>query len=275
MCGCSPESDLEEVFGLDGEQTVEEFTETILTAAPLVVAGVAHKVPGLGVTYNHLTNKRAAFGPAHRATPRVADPTEILLHESVTSSRAATLRVLKRRDLSVHLIVDADGSVTQHGDLSTVRMAHAGGHNGPSIGLEIVNPYYGGSGAGAKVWPDKLRAGWVHRKVYRIPTDAQLVAAYRLCLWLTSDVLGLDIPRVFPGVQQGKMWMTTAPGGQKRQPGIWAHAQTSNHADAPFVALYLYMRFAGLDHREARAESIERATGASRWVPVADLGGVA
>ena len=68
--------------------------------------------------------------------------TELVLHESVTRSALSTVAVLKRRTLGVHLILAPDGKLTQHGDLAHARLAHAGGHNGPSIGVEVVNPYY-------------------------------------------------------------------------------------------------------------------------------------
>ena len=68
--------------------------------------------------------------------------TELIVHESVTRSAADTVAVLKRRKLGVHLLVAADGGVTQHGDLANDRLAHAGGHNGPSVGVEVTNPYY-------------------------------------------------------------------------------------------------------------------------------------
>lgn len=66
---------------------------------------------------------------------------ELILHETVTRSVDSTVRVLLKRKLGVQLIVGPDGEVTQHGDLSHDRLAHAGGHNGPSVGIEVVNPY--------------------------------------------------------------------------------------------------------------------------------------
>lgn len=256
------------------EQVLEAARVGELTAgsAPLLIAGAPHQVPGVRVLANHATG---AHDFTSNGRARSDDPTEIVIHESVTASREATVKVLARRKLGVHLIVDHDGTVTQHADLSLCRLPHAGPHNTPSIGLELVNLYYGGQGgAGASRWPDKLRGGWVHKGLYRIPTRAQLEACWALVRWITRvKVVGLSVPEAWPGVQKGRLWLTNAPGGQLRSPGIWAHAQTSNHADGSFPLLYCYLRAAGLEADEAYREAVERATGASRWVSVADVQG--
>lgn len=67
---------------------------------------------------------------------------ELVIHETVTRSVDATIAVLKKRGLGIHLVMDADGSLTQHGDLATDILWHASQHNGASFGVEVVNPYY-------------------------------------------------------------------------------------------------------------------------------------
>ena len=67
---------------------------------------------------------------------------ELVIHETVTRSVDATIAVLKKRGLGVHLVMGADGALTQHGDLATDILWHASQHNGPSFGVEVVNPYY-------------------------------------------------------------------------------------------------------------------------------------
>ena len=104
---------------------------------------------------------------------------EIVLHESVTGSRTATVNVLKARGLSVHVIIDRDGSVTWHAD-PTEQCAHAGGrHNRRSIGVEVVNRYYG-----AQAGPNEttIPAVWAHRGVYIVPTLAQMEATWQVVL---------------------------------------------------------------------------------------------
>ena len=72
-----------------------------------------------------------------------ARATELVIHETVTRSVASTISVLKKRGLSVHLVMGPDGELTQHGDLAKDVLWHAGpNHNRPSFGVEVVNPYY-------------------------------------------------------------------------------------------------------------------------------------
>ena len=64
---------------------------------------------------------------------------ELVIHETVTRSVDSTIAVLKKRGLSVHLVMGADGALTQHGDLATDILWHASQHNGASFGVEVVN----------------------------------------------------------------------------------------------------------------------------------------
>ncbi|MCB1003814.1 MAG: N-acetylmuramoyl-L-alanine amidase, partial [Acidimicrobiales bacterium] len=101
-----------------------------------IVAGQELAPPsGLEVT-NHLDPDVPPFAGQSRVGRKVD---ELVIHESVTRSAASTVAALQRRKLGVHLIVAPDGHVFQHGDLAHARLAHAGGHNGPSVGVEVVN----------------------------------------------------------------------------------------------------------------------------------------
>ena len=42
-------------------------------------------------------------------------------------------------------------------------LAHAGGHNGPSIGVEVVNPYYPTHLRDGLPWSRVIDAPWAHR----------------------------------------------------------------------------------------------------------------
>jgi hypothetical protein len=171
--------------------------------------------------------------------------TEVVIHESVTDSREETVAVLKKRSLGVHLIVERDGSVTQHAPL-TRQCAHASSpHNVRSIALEIVNPYYGHR---ALEGQPTINAVWAHKGVYALPTLGQVEAAW--------DVLGAllvehpTIKYTFPGAPKGAFtwgrfpWLKTEP--RKRPPGINAHARW-DHADGLFIEHYFVCRAAGHD----------------------------
>lgn len=88
---------------------------------------------------------------------------EIVIHETVTRSVDSTIAVLKKRGLSVHVVMGADGALTQHGDLATDILWHASQHNAASFGVEVVNPYY----------PSYLKPGLPWQRVIKAPWGAQ------------------------------------------------------------------------------------------------------
>lgn len=196
---------------------------------------------------------------------------EVVVHESVTRSAADTVAVLKRRGLGVHLIVAEDGRVTQHGDLALDRLAHAGGHNGPSVGVEVVNPYYPTHLRDGLPWSRVIDAPWAHRDRYVLPTPEQAEATARLVGWLTSPAAVLSIPRTWRGLDGTRLAMGRVSGSDERRPGIWAH-HYFHHADGAWPVLYAWLRLeAGLAPCAAYEEAVHRATGARRRVELDDL----
>lgn len=168
---------------------------------------------------------------------RGATVDQIVLHESVTSSRASTLAVLKRRGLGVHLIVDRDGTVTQHAPLGE-QCAHAGRLNRRSIAVEVVNRYYGRH---ADDTDRVIDAVWAHRGRYIVPPLVQCEAVWGV----VEDLLGshATIPSAFPGVTDAGFTWGRLPLMQRvRVPaGILAHHRT-DHADGLFLEHYCWQR---------------------------------
>jgi hypothetical protein len=197
---------------------------------------------------------------------------ELIIHESVTRSAASTVAVLKRRKLGVHLIVAPDGTVYQHADLATGRLAHAGGHNGPSVGVEVVNPYYPTVLQEGLPWGRVIDAPWAHRDRYVLPTPEQAEATAKLMDWLTSPKAGqLEIPRTWLGLRGGKITLGRTPDGETRQPGVYAH-HYFGHADGAWLVLYAWLRLeARLPACAAYEAAVGRATGARRSVDISDL----
>jgi len=193
--------------------------------------------------------------------------TELIMHESVTRSAEDTVAVLKRRRLGVHLIVAADGRVTQHGDLAHDRLAHAGGHNGPSVGVEVTNPYYPKYLREGLPWARVIDAPWAHRSRYVVPTPEQAEATAKLVGWLTSrDAEGLSIPRTWIGIDSEHLSMGRVAGADQRRPGIYAH-HNFHHADGAWPVLYAWLRLeAGLAPCAAYEEAVRLATGARRSI---------
>jgi len=197
--------------------------------------------------------------------------TEVVVHESVTCSAEATIKVLRRRGLGVHLVVAPDGRVTQHGDLANDRLAHAGGHNGPSVGIEVVTPYYGDQIRKGLPWSCVIDAPWAHRGRYVVPTPEQAEATAQVVAWLSSPASCLSIPRAWIGLAGSRLALGRIPAGDERRPGVWAHTYF-HHSDGAWLVLYAWLRIeAGLSPPEAFDEAVRRATGARRHVDLADL----
>jgi len=198
--------------------------------------------------------------------------TELILHETVTRDVRSTVRVLERRGLGVHLIVGPDGEVTQHGDLAIDQLAHAGSHNRASVGIEVVNPYYPSLLKPCLPWSEVIDAPWAHKGKYVLPTPAQAEATALLVAWLTSPaVCGLNIPRDWLGLADGRLAMGRVEAAGRRRPGIYAH-HYFGHADGAWLALYAWLRIeAGLTPEAAYREAVARASGAKRRVDLRDL----
>jgi hypothetical protein len=201
---------------------------------------------------------------------------QICYHESVThdpdvledepgEADDATERVLDRRGLGVHLMVgvapDGSAQVVQHNPLEDV-LPHTGKPvNDLSVGIEIVNPYYGPT----KIWRDAIPAPWAHKGTYTLPHLVQVEAAYQLTLgvWKASEagIPGYAVPRRFWGVE-GDRFALGPVKIDKNTPGVLAHHHYGGHADAAWVALYCAIRERGLDPERAYAAAKGLATNA-------------
>ena len=112
----------------------------------------------------HVTNFLDDAVVHFRGRKRHRPVNEIIVHETVTRSVEATVRVLQRRKLGVHFIIGPDGKISQHGDLATDTLWHAGVHNRSSVGLELVNPYYPKYLKPGLPWSKVIEARWPHGK---------------------------------------------------------------------------------------------------------------
>lgn len=125
----------------------------------LVVRGVATSAPDSVPVRTFLEDGSARFVSKGKRTRA----TELVIHETVTRSVDSTIAVLKKRGLSVHLVLGPDGELTQHGDLANDVLWHAGpAHNGPSFGVEVVNPYYPRLLRKGLPWERSIKAPWAH-----------------------------------------------------------------------------------------------------------------
>ena len=226
-----------------------------------IVGGVAVCAPGLVV-------RNFAEDAVHRfpSKGKRVRAVELVVHETVTRSVDSTLAVLKKRGLSVHLVMGADGALTQHGDLAADILWHASQHNGASFGVEVVNPYYPSYLKPGLPWDRVIKAPWAHKGEYVLPTPAQAEAVAALVRWATSaPAPGIAVPRVWPGLRDGRFALGLVPAAAKAPlPGVLAH-QYFGHADGSMLVLYAWLRLeAGLAPDVAFEQAVKRATGVRR-----------
>jgi hypothetical protein len=235
----------------------------------LVVNGVSTSAPD-GVDVRTFLEDGGLRFPSRGTRASV---TELVVHETVTTSVASTVEVLQRRGLSVHLVCGPDGELTQHGDLVRDKLWHAGPvHNGPSFGVEVVNPYSPELLHMGLPWTRSIHAPWAWKGDYVLPTPAQAETIASLVKWATGGpASGLVVPRRWPGMRDGKMRLGPVAECSRPTPGVVAH-HYFGHADGAWLALYAWMRLeAGLAPDAAYEEAAHRATGARGFVDVHDL----
>ena len=235
----------------------------------LVVRGVASSAPDSVRVRTFLEDGTARFGSKGKRTRA----TELVIHETVTRSVDSTIAVLKKRGLSVHLVLGPDGELTQHGDLANDVLWHAGpAHNGPSFGVEVVNPYYPRLLRKGLPWERSIKAPWAHEGQYVLPTPAQAEAVASLVRWATSaPASGIEVPRRWPGLRAASFQLGPLAEASKALPGVLAH-HYFGHADGAWLVLYAWLRLeVGLAPDVAFEEAVRRATGARRGADVRDL----
>lgn len=234
-----------------------------------------------------------------RGWPRRSS-TQVVLHESVTDTRAAAEAVLARRHLGVHYMVDRDASITQHVDLA-LAAAHAEGfgkpsrHNEDSVGLEVIGRYYGHQLAAAqKAAPQSygdalvLKTAWADRawdakaqvfrnpeRLYIMPTAPQLESTWALVTWLCAQHEVVDIPLSFPANERDE-----DPAGWEFRWGPWpdhegAHGLMAHyrwaHADGLVPEHYLLARASGYEPDAAFAATVKAASSLKRRTTLPDL----
>lgn len=207
----------------------------------VVIDGKPFPLPWDLVTAGLTCSNWLLDGETHfKSWARTKPHQHIVIHESVTTSAAATVRVLAQQGLGTHLMIAPDGHISCHNDLSKEQPAHANQLNGTSLGIEIVNPY---SPLYAKPpFTETIPAEWwtwvpqSGKKLYTLPTRAQRKALLGLVGWLCQ--LFPTIPHVLPTKDlKGKIALWDK--GSKPAPGIVAHADFSSHADGRWLIEYL------------------------------------
>lgn len=218
----------------------------------LVVGGKSIKAPDkfreadFGIT-NFVDDDEVRFEARHRTK----NVTHFVIHESVTTSAADTVRVLQSRDLGVHLILAPDGHLSCHNDLVDDQPVHANQLNGTSVGIEVVNPY--ATKWLVEPWKEVVRARswtWVPEdstRQYVLPTPSQKECLELLVPWLTELLNGLPLsfPTKHLGWRQKRIdgWRD----GAKLGPGIVAHQDFAAKSDGRWLLEQLIEKYDGVD----------------------------
>lgn len=134
-------------------------------------------------------------------------------------------------------------------------------HNGPSVGIELVNPYEPSYMPAAGPWTDVIDpCHWAAGGRYVVPTPAQLETMALLVGWLASPASSLPVPRSWPTFDGHSLAMYRLPACDKPPtPGCLPHMAFA-HADGAFVVLYCFLRLElGLDPADALTQARARA----------------
>ena len=89
----------------------------------------------------HKVKKDFLPSKCYRTSRKERKPHVIVTHWDVCTSADSCKRVLEKRNISTHFVIDNDGTIVQLVDTNNIAW-HAKGANNHSIGIDISNAYY-------------------------------------------------------------------------------------------------------------------------------------
>ena len=120
---------------------MEDFEMPVVNASGEYIICKGERIPikwNKVVTWNEEGGLKASNFKSHRGT---RNPSCFITHWDATLSSHHCARILQKRKLSVHFMIDNDGTIYQMADTNDICW-HARGANNRSIGVEITNAYY-------------------------------------------------------------------------------------------------------------------------------------
>lgn len=205
----------------------------------LIVNGADVPVSFPVVTWKDKGGLRFDSGFLPRASVRPSGGVNLfVLHWDVCPSSKVCCEALKQRGLSVHLMLDADGTVYQALDLQTVAAYHCAGSNARSVGVEICNPVTPAKGSARPVVQSHgINGGksFSHLDFF----DAQKVRTVELA---EAVCVALNIPRKLPGTLEVPRQKLLAASAFQ---GVCGHYHMSDQKSDPGLTLWPAFKAAG------------------------------
>jgi len=203
----------------------------------LIIAGQRVPVPFPVVTWDEPGGMSfyGRGGWTKRRDPSGKGVNLFVLHWDGCMSARQCFHVLLERKLSVHLMLDGDGTVYQALDLAEARAWHAGDVNERSVGVEIQNPVQPHRNKWQKP-PRELVVGpgvhgarsYEHLDFYDVQMKRVVELAEVLCA-------RFGIPRAVPLGPGGDVLRTLAPRGFR---GVCGHYHVSKSKPDPGLTLW-------------------------------------
>lgn len=228
------------VDGVLGPKTLEALhgrTWAPPSSEHLIIAGERVPVSFPVVTWDELGGLSFYGQPGwtRRRDPSGKSVNLFVLHWDGCTSSHQCFNVLLERGLSVHLMLDGDGTVYQALDLAEARAWHAGDVNERSVGVEIQNPVR----IHRNRWQSPPRAvvrepgvngdrEQEHLDFYEIQKRRAVELAEVICVHF-------GIPRRLPCDERGEVLRTLAPNAFR---GVCGHYHVAEQKPDPGLTLW-------------------------------------
>lgn len=230
----------------------------------LVFNGIEKELPEALLQLGCIGTNYISDGEPHfKSRKRRQKVRTIVLHETGGNYAAQTKNTLIQKKLGAQLIFSEEGIISNHADLVTEQVSHAGRANPFSIGIEVCNPYNPLLDKAPYeptipkqwwTWVPNINSPGIKNRLLRrrlstvpqeycLPREIQLKGLRILVPWLCKE---LNIKYIFPSINRGPKRLqrldksghrtgTKKLVGANLEEGIYPHSAFSSHADGQFL----------------------------------------
>jgi hypothetical protein len=158
---------------------------------------------------------------------RKRSPGVVVTHWDVCTSADSCRRVLEKRNISTHFVIDNDGTIVQLVDVNNIAW-HAKGSNNNSIGIDLSNAYYLKYRSRYEKMGHKARPVLMNSRVHgrrlrpHLGYYPEQLEAYKALIRFLNEAL--DIPLDYPKNKDGSLCTGVYPDAVKgRFKGVINH----------------------------------------------------